>query len=106
MTTETQNESETVTRTRDLPATLQPLERLARHYWWSSAPDGAEVFRDLDPALWQTCEQNRRALLAQVSDLRFAQIAAELAVSDRVRRLAELFVADKADSQPSAKLND
>src|SRR5437016_2819295 len=105
MTTETQNESETVTRTRDLPATLQPLERLARNYWWSWAPDGAEVFRDLDPALWQTCEQNPRALLAQVSDLRLAQIAADPTFSDRVRRLAELFDTYMSDTHPSPKLN-
>ena len=105
MTTETQNESETVTRTRDLPATLQPLERLARNYWWSWAPDGAEVFRDLDPALWQTCEQNPRALLAQVSDLRLALIAADPTFSDRVRRLAELFDTYMSDTHPSPKLN-
>src|SRR5437588_10556511 len=105
MATETQNEPETAMRTRDLPATLQPLERLAWNYWWSWAPDGAEVFRDLDPGLWQQCEQNPRALLAQVSDLRFAQMAADPTFSDRVRCLAELFETYMSDTHPSAKLN-
>src|SRR2546430_14331841 len=104
MTTETQNESETITRTRDLPATLQPLERLAWNYWWSWAPDGAEVFRDLDPGLWQQCEQNPRALLAQVSDLRLAQIAADPTFSDRVRRLSAKFDDYLADNRPWPKL--
>src|SRR5437588_6510450 len=105
MATETQNESETVTRRRDLPATLQPLERLAWNFWWSWAPDGAEVFRDLDPGLWQQCEQNPRALLAQVSDLRLAQMAADPTFSDRVRGLAELFETYMSDTHSSAKLN-
>src|SRR5438105_9454056 len=105
MTTETQNEPETAMRTRDLPATLQPLERLAWNYWWSWAPDGAEVFRDLDPGLWQQCEQNPRALLAQVSDLRLAQMAADPTFSDRVRRLAERFDTYMDDTRPSPKLN-
>src|SRR5437660_10763253 len=91
MTTDTQNDPETIMRTRDLPRTLRPLESLAWNFWWSWAPDGAEVFRDLDPGLWQQCEQNPRALLAQVSDLRYAQMAADPTSSDRVRRLADLF---------------
>src|SRR6266404_4735017 len=105
MTTDTQNDPETIMRTRDLPRTLQPLESLAWNFWWSWAPDGAEVFRDLDPGLWQQCEQNPRALLAQVSDLRFAQMAADPTFSDRVRCLAELFETYMSDTHPSAKLN-
>jgi len=105
MTTDTQNDPETIMQTRDLPTTLRPLESLAWNFWWSWAPDGAEVFRDLDPGLWQQCEQNPRALLAQVSDLRFAQMAADPTFSDRVRRLAELFETYMSDTHPSAKLN-
>src|SRR2546429_8033100 len=105
MTTDTQNDPETIMRTRDLPRTLQPLERLAWNFWWSWASDGAEVFRDLDPGLWQQCEQNPRALLAQVSDLRLAQTAADQTFSDRVRRLAERFDTYMSDTRPSPKLN-
>jgi len=90
---------------RDLPTTLQPLERLAWNYWWSWAPDGAEIFRDLDPGLWQQCEQNPRASLVQASDLRLAQIAADPTFSDRVRRLSERFDTYMSDTRPSAKLN-
>src|SRR6266436_1568807 len=105
MTTDTQNDPETIMRTRDLPRTLQPLESLAWNFWWSWAPDGAEVFRDLDPGLWQQCEQNPRALLAQVSDLRLAQMAADPTFSDRVRRLAERFDSYMSDTRLSPKLN-
>src|SRR5205809_6744129 len=105
MATETQNEPETAMRNRDLTVTLQPLERLAWNFWWSWAPDGTEVFRDLDPGLWQQCEQNPRALLAQVSDLRLAQMAADPTFSGRVRRLAVSCDTYMSDPRPSPKLN-
>jgi starch phosphorylase len=91
-------------RPRLLPPTLQPLKGLAANYWWSWAPDGAEVFRDLDPGLWQQCEQNPRTLLAQVSDLRLAQIAADPTFADRVQRLSERFAAYLSDTRPWPKL--
>src|SRR5260370_1141289 len=76
---------------RKLPLTLQPLERLAENYWWSWAPDGPGIFRDLDPNLWQSCEQNPRALLAEVSELNLAQVASDPVYVERVRRLAGRF---------------
>src|SRR5438552_14600900 len=100
MATGTQNEPDTM-RKRDLPATLQPLERLVWNYRWSWAPDGVEVFRDLDPGLWQQCEQNPRALLAQASDLRLAQMAADPTSSALVRRLAEPSGTFMDDTRPS-----
>src|SRR3989442_15317561 len=104
MATETQNEPETAMRNRDLTVTLQPLERLAWNFWWSWAPDGNEVFRDLDPGLWQQCEQNPRVLLAQVSDLRLAQVAADPAFADRIQRLSARFGDYLSDPQPWSKL--
>src|SRR5438477_9926061 len=105
MTTDTQNDPETIMRTRDLPRTLRPLESLAWNFWWSWAPDGAEVFRDLDPGLWHRCEQNPRALLAQVSDRRPAQMSAAPTFSDRVRRLAGRVATDMDDPPPSRALS-
>src|SRR6266498_13281 len=57
---ENQTASKEASRTRELPQTLQPLEKLAWNYWWSWAPDGPDVFRDVDPGLWAQCEQNER----------------------------------------------
>ena len=91
-------------RPRVLPPTLQPLESLSWNYWWSWAPDGAEVFRDLDPGLWQQCEQNPRTLLAQVSDLRLAQTAADPTFADRIQVLSERFSAYLTDTRAWPKL--
>lgn len=105
MFTDTEKENRPLAQTRDLPPTIHALERLAWNYWWSWAPDGADVFRDLDRTLWQQCEQNPRALLAQVSDLRLAQMGADPTFSERVSRLAERFEAYLNETRPSPKLS-
>lgn len=87
-------QSEELTKTqpdRELPFTLQPLQKLARNFWWSWAADGAAVFRDLDSELWEECEQNPRLLLGKISDLRLAQMAADPVYIERVLRLANAF---------------
>jgi starch phosphorylase len=104
MSTEIENGTETVTPSRLLPPPLQPLQALSWNYWWSWAPDGNEVFRDLDPGLWQQCEQNPRILLSQVSDLRVAQVAADPAFADRIKRLSDRFDEYLSDRRPWPKL--
>jgi glycogen phosphorylase len=82
---------------RNLPEPLAPLERLAWNYWWSWAPDGGFVFRDLDPSVWEECEHNPRRLLKEVSDFRLMQMATDPGYIERVRRLSEKFDEYMAD---------
>src|ERR1051326_8906674 len=74
-----------------LPAPLAPLERLAWNYWWSWAADGAEIFSDFDPAIWEDCEYNPRQLLAKTSAYRLAEAATDPVYLERVRRIDERF---------------
>lgn len=74
-----------------VPAPLAPLERLAWNYWWSWAPDGAEIFRDLEPEIWEECEYNPRQLLAKTSAYRLAEAATDPVYLERVRRIEERF---------------
>ncbi len=76
---------------RALPETLSALEDLSWNYWWSWAADGAAVFRDLDPQVWEECEQNPRGLLLDVSDYRLMQMATDPLYIERVRALGERF---------------
>ncbi len=76
---------------RSLPEPLKPLERLAWNYWWSWAPDGAALFRDLEPELWEACEHNPRRLLREASEFNLMRMATEPLYIARVRRLAENF---------------
>ncbi len=77
--------------TRELPETINALESLSWNYWWSWAADGASVFRDLDPGLWETCEHNPRRLLLETEDFRLIRMATDPAYIRRVERLAKSF---------------
>ncbi|MEK6334612.1 MAG: alpha-glucan family phosphorylase [Acidobacteriota bacterium] len=92
------------TRRRELPPPLKPLEAVAWNYWWSWAPDGVELFRDLDPGIWEQCDRNPRALLAQIPDLRLSQMAADPAFADRIQNLARRLEAYLADEKSWSKL--
>lgn len=74
-----------------LPLSIRELERLSWNYWWSWAPDGAATFRDLDPKVWEECEQNPRLLLTRTSEYRLAQMATDPTYILRVRKLVERF---------------
>jgi glycogen phosphorylase len=76
---------------RRLPEPLRALERLAWNYWWSWAADGAALFRDLDPQVWETCEHSPRRVLAETSEFRLMQMSTDPVYTERVRRLAERF---------------
>jgi starch phosphorylase len=76
---------------RALPETLEALERLSWNYWWSWAADGAALFRDLDPELWERCEHNPRRLLAETSEFNLMRMATDPLYIERVSRLSESF---------------
>jgi glycogen phosphorylase len=78
-------------RRRVLPETLSALERLSWNYWWSWAADGAAVFRDLDPEIWEESEHNPRTVLREVSEFRLTLMATDPAYIKRVARLATAF---------------
>ena len=89
---------------RELPPTLAPLCELSWNYWWSWAPDGSEIFRDLDPSLWHQCEQNPRLLLTQITDLRVAEVATDPSFADRVDRIYRRFREYMDQTKPWDKL--
>ncbi len=74
-----------------LPQTLESLSRLSWNYWWSWSRDGASIFRDLDPEIWEACEHNPRLLLRRVSDFRLAQMATDPAYLERLGGLSQAF---------------
>jgi glycogen phosphorylase len=86
------SETETNPRgARVLPESLAVLERLSWNYWWSWAADGAAVFRDLDPEIWEECEHNPRCVLSEVGEYRLLKMATDPAYVTRVARLAAEF---------------
>jgi starch phosphorylase len=82
-----------------LPESLRALVRLAWNYWWSWSADGAAVFRDLDPNVWEECEHNPRRLLNEISEFRLMQMATDPVYTERVERLSESFDAYMAQAR-------
>ena len=76
---------------RELPETLGALGRMSWNYWWSWAPDGGAVMRDLDPEVWEECGHNPRRLLAETPEFNLLKMATEPRYVERVARLAERF---------------
>src|SRR5260221_139685 len=70
---------------RDLPDALQPLDAISLNFFWSWNPDGHALFRDLDPSIWEKCEQNPRLLLKKIKSFRLWQKAADTSYLERLR---------------------
>ncbi|MFF9899971.1 alpha-glucan family phosphorylase [Streptomyces longispororuber] len=68
-----------------LPAPLAPLAELARNLRWSWHSGTRDLFRDVDPVLWDAAGDPVR-LLGSVPPARLAELAAD---DDFVRRLGE-----------------
>ena len=79
--------------TRILPEPIKALDELSRNFFWSWNPVGVELFRELDPRLWDDVEQNPRLLLKRIGELRLWQRAND---ADYVRKL-EAFTTDFHD---------
>jgi starch phosphorylase len=74
--------------TRELPENLKALETISRNFHWSWNRAGVDVFRELEPSLWEKCEQNPRLLLKRVSQLRLWQKSLDTEYVERVERVA------------------
>ena len=71
----------------------QRLCALAQNLWWSWDPDTTSLFRELDPVLWRTLNNNPVALLQQIPIHQLEERASQLALHSRInyayRRLQE-----------------
>jgi starch phosphorylase len=70
-----------------LPERLAPLGQIAKNLWWSWNPDATELFRRIDPDLWEEVRQNPVLLLRRVNQERLVRLMANeafLAHMDRV----------------------
>ena len=77
--------------TREIPENLKALDSISRNFYWSWQPEGVALFRDLDPALWDRCEQNPRLLLKKIGGLRLWERSADEGYVERLRRFNERF---------------
>ncbi len=70
-----------------LPEQLQPLHELALNLRWSWHPETRELFRSVDPGVWEAVGEDPVRLLGEVPAARLAQLAADRRF---LRRLGDL----------------
>jgi starch phosphorylase len=87
-----------------VPAPLSFLETLSRNLWWSWHQDALELFRRINPKLWEESERNPLIFLIRLPQSRLEELARDrsfLAHQQRVKERFEnrvLFPVDHSDS--------
>jgi starch phosphorylase len=84
-----ENFRENFYRARELPENLKYLENISWNFFWSWNTGGAELFRELDPALWERSEQNPRVFLRDIGELRLWQKSTDDEYVERLRLFHE-----------------
>lgn len=67
-----------------MPAALSPLKELAYNFWWCWHSEAIELFRRIDPVLWEETHHNPVAMLGSLSNERL------VALSERTEYVASL----------------
>jgi starch phosphorylase len=84
-----------IAETRErLPSGLAALAPLVFNYRWSWLPDGAALFRDMAPELWEKGSCNPRWMVEAVPPHRLRELAADRAYLDRLSAIASRLEAD------------
>ncbi len=90
---------------RGLPESLAALNGISLNYYWSWIPEAVELFREIDPAHWENCEQNPRLFLRTIGELRLLQKSTDrgyLARLNRFKTRMDAYLAE--DPVPSGKV--
>ncbi len=76
----------------NIPERLSFLETLSRNLWWSWKQDAIDLFRRIDPQLWEESERNPIVFLTRISQARLEELAKDdsfLAHQERVKERFE-----------------
>ena len=71
-----------------LPDKLIPLKELAYNMWWCWHAEARDLFRRLDPQLWDQVHHNPVALLGKVSQSRLEGIAEDQGFLAHLERIS------------------
>jgi len=78
-----------------VPDPLQPLLEIGRNLWWTWNPAATELFRSIDPALWEQSHHNAVSFLGAIGQDRLRELTADevfLAQMERVRADLDRYV--------------
>ena len=83
-----------------IPETLQGIKDLSENLWFVWDHDARELFRRMDPELWDETRRNPVELLSRLSQKRLEDLARDegfLAQMARVRQEFDRYMSEKAD---------
>jgi starch phosphorylase len=83
-----------------LPPALQPLRKIANNLWWSWNKDATDLFRSINPAQWEACENNPIALIDNLSVEGAEKLIADaefMAKLAKVNQAFQVYLAEKPD---------
>lgn len=81
-----------------LPSRLEPLRRLAYNLHWDWNVESKDLFRRLDPYLWESSHHNPVLMLGTISQIRLLEVAEDegfLAQMDRAARQLEDYLQER-----------
>ena len=70
---------------------LSFLERFSRNLWWSWHHDAIELFRRINPGLWEASERNPIAFLSIVPQARFEELVNDSSFQGHLNRVRRRF---------------
>ncbi len=59
---------------QNIPDKLKPLEEMSKNLWWSWNPDAIEMFRSIDPEIWEESSGNPIVLLEKLAYQRLSEL--------------------------------
>src|SRR5437764_9082888 len=74
-----------------LPARLQPLQKLAYNTWWGWNHEAIALFRRIDVDLWETVEHSPVKLLGSVDQARLEQLLDDDGFLSHLDRVEQAF---------------
>ena len=90
-----------VTVKSHIPEPLKKLDEMAHNLWWAWNYDAQDLFRSLDPKMWQKVNKNPIELLNRISYKRLKELSTDKAVVSRMDRVYDAFRA-YMDVKPDA----
>ena len=74
-----------------IPHSISFLEVLSRNLWWCWKPDAIELFRRIDPRLWESSGRNPVVLFANVSQKRLKEMSEDDSFLAHLHRVESWF---------------
>lgn len=72
----------------NVPEELQPLRDLSRNLWWVWNSKARDLFKEIDPVIWEACQHNPIVLLEETSLERFEELKSDQSFILRMKSAA------------------